>query len=131
MTLLEWLTPLADKIISVSVTIGKNTYEGVRYTRTLTHSSRPYQEESIVFLGKRPKFKKNTCFRLVDTETDWYPSWYSPDVIKPEHQQYHPCGHVWSIAPWTPEEPIDRYEKYHRQNMEIVEHESARMVAGL
>lgn len=118
MTLIEWLNSCPNMISTgpVTVRIGDKVYKGVRYVQFLDNS---HQTESIIFLGKRPKFKNRTCFRLKDTTVDWYPSWYSPDVIKPEFQQYHPCGHVWTIAPWTPKEPIDRYEKYHRQNLEI------------
>lgn len=122
--MIEWLKPLVDTIVPVTVTIGQNVYEGLRYSQTLysLKDDSPYQNDVVIFLGKRPKFKGNNCFRLKNTEQDWYPSWYSPEVIRPEHSRYHPCGHVWTIAPWTPDEPIDRYEKYHRQDLQIVEH---------
>lgn len=127
-TLLEWLAKCGKHDIKeVRVTIGDKTFEGARYKQTFnyhitmmacTHGEKKetdtYTEDIVYLVGKRPIFKRPTCFPNAADKKDWYIAGYLDDTRKiTEHmRQYHPFGENFILRPWeVPSgEAIDKYE---------------------
>lgn len=125
--------PHVKNVSACRVTIGKQAWEGARYTQVHKYTSDmqgvqdgrfkagdEYERVAIYLIGKRPDLKRH-CFPF--DGHDWYIACHTDPSkpIAPEHQQYHPFGHSFVLMPWDLPNSIDQYEPkpYHRIPMTV------------
>lgn len=119
----DWLRtlPNARDVRPVSVTIGKQTWPGARYTSVNHYSAsmqavldgrkkvnEEYTQVAIFLAGPLPKRrKKGTCFPFDGQE--WYIACYYEGT---DANEFHPFGATFILMPWTHEEKIDKHERF-------------------
>ena len=118
MTVVEWLSSLAGirNVRPVSVTIGKQKYEGAYYEPERHYPGGVHRGRNIYLLGRVPKgYQKNSreCYVIEGEEHEWYVSIYADArCLHEPFKQFHPFGLSFQIAPWDVPGKIDDYERY-------------------
>lgn len=146
--LFEWLSTRSgiSNVRLARITIGEQTWEGARYTRTMSYTAGmdavtrgirkagdTYNEDCLYVLGDLPKpyvrhitrkghvHTNNACFPFEGF--DWYVSGYMiKRALKPEFEQWHPFGPNFILRPWDiDKEKIDQYcpKPYDRVELKV------------
>lgn len=136
--LISWLVKCGKlNVRAVSVRIGKREWQGARYTtlgkytsdmQACTHGDKKpgdtYTTESVYCIGKRPMFKRHTCFPNAQDGVEWYVAGYCDNVPKGK-EEFTPFGVSFILAPWSVPsgEAIDAHEpnKYNREAITITQ----------
>lgn len=113
-TLNEWLVACGCfDTQEVTVTIGRKTYEGVRYKQRRDTGE---EHESLYLLGSLPpayQRSSRTAFVLDGEPHEWYVAmWVTPETAShPNFRNYHYDGNgAFMLKPWTFDERIDLFE---------------------
>jgi hypothetical protein len=134
----EWLEGCGCVCVPVEVTIGRTTYEGVRYKQTrkvlegcraYTEGEREYVQEALYLLGDLPatyRRSRRIAFLIDGEEHEWYlASWVTDATAKSErYGMFHFEGHAaFQIMPWSVGGKIDEHEErpYRRVAIRVAE----------
>lgn len=112
----------------VQVTIGKRTFPGARFTKTLKYAASDsavlsgthqvgdtYTQDVIYLLGATTKADFKIVLQL--DGQDWFIAGYY-DKITPN--TYHPFGKCFQLRPWDVDTKIDAYEAAPRKRVPFI-----------
>lgn len=115
--------PGVSDVKPVTVTIGRETFSGARYTDTRHYTAgmmavqrgerkdgEPYTREWLYLLGDLPKpYQRSTrvAFTMADDKREWYVASYHDGRDAPAKPPFTPC---FQLAPWEDNKPIDYQE---------------------